>query len=286
MKQSIRSSCGRQISILACAGALALQSLTGEAQITNIASGNSSVSVNLGSQAGMFNWTVEGQNQLAQQWFWFNTGGGIASALNTLPLLSYSVTGGDQLNALYGNGSFTIGTVFTLNGGAVGSGTSVMSEQVTINNLTGSALPFSLFEYGNFPLNSPSVTVTNSKSGITGLYNDAYVSSTSNPNVHIQETSLAPGANETEAGIGSSTTNSLDTVPNYKLNDSTIAGPGAATFGFEWDTNIAAGGTFQISKNLEIDGVSPIPEPAVLSLAAMGLIGLGAVMRRRRNRGA
>jgi len=267
--------------LLACAGALALQSLPGQAQITNITSGNSVVSVNLGTQAGMFNWSVEGQNQLAQQWFWFRTGSGIAASLDTLPLLSYSVTGGDQLNALYGNSSFTIGTVFTLNGGAVGSGTSVMSEQVTINNLTGSALPFHLFEYGNFPLNSPSVTVTNSGNH-PGQFNDAYVSSTSNPNIHIQETTTAPPAEETEAGIAPSTLNNLNGTPNYVLNDVTSAGPGAGTFAFEWDTNIAASGTFQISKNLEIDGVSPIPEPAVLSLASFGLLAVGLLSRRFR----
>jgi hypothetical protein len=281
MKQSVRSSFGRQMSLLACGSALVLQSLCAKAQISTFSSGNSSVSVNLGTQAGMFNWSVESQNQLAQQWFWFRTGSGIAASLDTLPLISHSVVGGNQLNALYGNGTFTIGTVFTLNGGAVGSGSSIMSEQVTINNLTGTALPFHLFEYANFPLNSPSVNVTNSTDG-GGHFNDAYVSSTSNPNVHIQETTIAPPASEGEAALTPSTLTSLNGTAGYVLNNNPIAGPGAGTFAFEWDTSVAGSGSYQISKNLDIEGVSPIPEPAVLSLASFGLVGLGLLGRRFR----
>ena len=35
---------------------------------------NSSAQINDASQNGMFNWTVNGVNQLAQQWFWYRTG--------------------------------------------------------------------------------------------------------------------------------------------------------------------------------------------------------------------
>ena len=189
----------------------------------------------------MYNWSVESQNQLAQQWFWFRTGSGVAASIDTLPLISHSVVGGNQLDATYGNSSFTISTVFTLNGGAVGTGSSIMSEQLTVNNLTGSALPFHLFENARtFQLNSPAVLTGDegSKSGITGLYNDALVTSSAS-SAHIEETSLAPGANETEAGIAPSTLTSLNTVPGYTLNDVTSAGPGAATYAFEWDTSVA-----------------------------------------------
>ena len=44
------------------------------AQVAVISDQNSSASINLGSQAGMFNWTVDGLNQLNQQWFWFGLG--------------------------------------------------------------------------------------------------------------------------------------------------------------------------------------------------------------------
>src|SRR5215471_15884878 len=44
-------------------------------QIVNLNNGNSSASVNLGSQAGMYQWAINGQNQLNQQWFWYRVDG-------------------------------------------------------------------------------------------------------------------------------------------------------------------------------------------------------------------
>src|SRR5258707_9537392 len=62
---------------------------------------NSSATIDPSSQNGMFNWTVNGVNQLAQQWFWYRVGStGPESSINTLSLLSATAsdTNGNGLN--------------------------------------------------------------------------------------------------------------------------------------------------------------------------------------------
>jgi hypothetical protein len=50
---------------------------------------NSSAQIDDAAQRGMFNWTVNGVNQLAQQWFWFRLGStGGQTSIDALPLLA------------------------------------------------------------------------------------------------------------------------------------------------------------------------------------------------------
>ena len=51
--------------LVLCACGLVSQS---QADIINLTNKNSSAQIDTGSQAGMFNWFVDGQDQLAQQW--------------------------------------------------------------------------------------------------------------------------------------------------------------------------------------------------------------------------
>ena len=49
-------------------------------------------------------------------------------------------------------------------------------------------------------------------------------------------------------------------------------------WGLEWDANIAPGGTFIISKDLNVVGVVgvvPVPEPAAWTFVLMGLLSYG-----------
>jgi len=61
----------------------------GIAQIVTMNDGGSSATIDLGSSAGMNNWSVLGQNQLNQQWFWYRTDGGVAQPINTIGGLTY-----------------------------------------------------------------------------------------------------------------------------------------------------------------------------------------------------
>lgn len=69
--------------LLAVSGALFLPGHA-FAQVVTMNDGGSTATVDLGSSAGMNNWTVNGQNQLNQQWFWYRTDGGIAQPINSI----------------------------------------------------------------------------------------------------------------------------------------------------------------------------------------------------------
>ncbi len=74
-----------RLAVLISVGMVALTSQAYVQTIT-LADGNSSALVDVGSTAGMYNWTVDGVNQLAQQWFWYRTDSVSGeSALSTLP---------------------------------------------------------------------------------------------------------------------------------------------------------------------------------------------------------
>jgi hypothetical protein len=108
----------------------------------------------------MFNWTVNGVNQLSQQWFWFRLGSsGGQSSIDTLPLLAAAASdtnGNGQNDTLFLSfGSTTaleIDVRYTLRGTA--SSGSDMQEQINItNNSTTSTLDLHFFQYTNFDLN-------------------------------------------------------------------------------------------------------------------------------------
>ena len=45
-----------------------------QAQIVNLTDQNSLAQIDVSTQAGMFRWSVDGTNQLSQQWFWYRVG--------------------------------------------------------------------------------------------------------------------------------------------------------------------------------------------------------------------
>src|SRR5579872_7404260 len=74
----------RVISVwLAVAGVLILPG-GAFAQVETMNDGGSTATIDLGSSAGMNSWTVNGQNQLQQQWFWYQTDGGVAKSIDTI----------------------------------------------------------------------------------------------------------------------------------------------------------------------------------------------------------
>ena len=80
------SSRRRVASFGACLAVSSLLFLSGNgsAQIVSLTSGGSTATVDLGSSAGMYNWAVNGQNQLNQQWFWYQANDGTAQPINTI----------------------------------------------------------------------------------------------------------------------------------------------------------------------------------------------------------
>ena len=256
--------------------------LTGSAwsQTETLTDGNSSVTLNLtGSASGMNSWTVDGQNQLGDQWFYYRPGSsGTAASMGALTLSSFSQPAPGLLTTLYTSSQFSLQVVYSLVGGGTGSGTSALSQQIKIQNLTSAPLAFNFFQYANFQLGGPS-TLNNQmaqlETGCMGLYNEASITSGNSATPGYVDIAINPGANNGEAGLAPDSLNNITGVNGYNLNNVTDAGIGDTAFALEWTNTIAAKGTMIISEGLDISGVtnvSNVPEPSTWSLAALGLV--------------
>ncbi len=249
-------------------------------QILTLANQNSVAQVNAGSQAGLFNWQVDGVNQIYQEWFWYALGppGGSTppASIDTISpaVLAQTVPSAGTIS--YGSPLFNLSVGYSLNGGTPGSGQSDLGEQIQINNNTTNTLPFIFYEYSDFDLNNTigGQTVTMSKAPFFG-YNGAYQNL---GNLAMSETVVARMANESEAANEFSTLAKLNNgaVPVVLNNNSNATG--AVTWALEWDLNIAPGGSVLISKDKDL---SIVPEPSSLMLVAAGLGGLCLLRRRR-----
>jgi PEP-CTERM motif-containing protein len=284
----IKSS-ARYSSVLA---AFALSALSGLAQNETMTDGNSVATVNLGGGSGalgMNSWTINGQNQLQQQWFWFRVGSGAQSSLNSLgtPVFSGG-TGYNYLDATYSSvsGGFSIDILYVLNGGATGGSdwNSDITESISIANTSGGPLDFHFFQYSDFRLaNSPGGSTVQILQNGDGFFSKATVMKGAN---QLAETIDQPLADHAEAGVTSDAPNTLDRlngVNDLQLNDNLSAGPDStadATWALEWDRTIAANSSQDILKDKKLN-VAPVPEPTSVALLSLGL---GAFILRRARR--
>jgi hypothetical protein len=240
-----------------------------EAQIKTMTDGNSVAQINTSSQAGMFSWTVDGLNQLAQQWFWYRVGAsGPEFSIDTIGAPTSTQTNANVLTTVYTGSQLSVRLDYVLRGGTPGSGTADLNEQVTINNLSGAPLALHFFQYSDFDLNGTAGgdTVQLGKNG-SGLYN---LADQTKGATTLAETVTTPGANEGEAAFFNSTLVKLNNgVADTLNNNAGPVGPGDVTWALEWDTTIATGGSFIIGKDKNITGV---PEPGTFALMSVGLL--------------
>jgi PEP-CTERM motif len=249
------------------------------AQTETLTDGNSSVTLNMTDPgSGMNSWTVDGQNQLSDQSFYYRLGNaGTASSLGSLPLSSFSQPTPGLLNTTYTGSQFSLQVVYSLVGGAVGSGMADLSEQIKIQNLTSAPLAFNFFQFANFQLGGPTMAgnqVVQLATDCKGLYNEALVTLGNSALPEYVDVEITAGANNGEAGLASNTLNSITGVNGYNLNNLTNAGPGNATWAVQWTKGIAANGTMIMSEEWAASGVTNItdaPEPATWALITLGL---------------
>lgn len=262
---------------LVLGAALAALSPPGQAQIVVLNHNNSSASIDTGSSAGMFNWTVDGQNVLAQQWFWFRVGLNAEAPINTLGAPVITTPDARTLYTSYDNGNYGVRVDYLLTGFSAGSGNSDLAEIITIFNHTAAPLDFHFFQYSDFDLGGPagdSVALSvnsNPLSPSFGRYNTA---SQLDSFAGLTETVITPGANHGEAGYWNTTLTKLNNGVADNLSDANgPTGPGDVAWAFQWDLTIPAGGSLGISKDKALQ-ISLIPEPTTLALTALGAVGL------------
>jgi hypothetical protein len=278
------------------ASAAALAGLLGSAansvfgSLITLQNGNSSFSVNsyndnAALQDGAYNWTVDGINQLKQQWFWFrigNSGPGIRlndPTVMAAPTTTLIDTDGDgkfdyaSLTYQAKSGAFKVVLSYLLTGGNTGSGVSDVASTVKVTNLTSSPLDMHFLHYsdldlGNTP-NNDSVAITG---GNTAHQTDAQM--------NVNETVGSPRPDEYAAGPSPTLRNSLDSGAGIPLGDTPTDTNNNASWAFEWDRNLAAGQSLVISTDSQTNLVNSIPEPT----SAAAIIGTGSLFLIRPRR--
>jgi hypothetical protein len=246
------------------ASGLVVATISANAQIVTLTDNNATAVVNTGSQAGMDFWSVDGnglsgQNQLAQQWFWYRVGNTVPQSVDTMSSPHNTLVGLNNLTTTYYNSSlnFNISISYQLTGNGVGS--SDIMEGIQIQNTSSSTLNMSFFQYSHFTLLGQNYgnTITMGNS-LAYQYNGQTA---------IQEGIIAPNASAYEANTYGGPNDTLSKlngtsglVLNNNANDS-----GDVTWAFEWDLSIAPGTTFDINKD-KVLSISSVPEPCVLGL--------------------
>jgi len=260
----------------ACA-ALLVPALAGRAAIFTMTDGNSSASIDPTSQAGMFNWSVNGQNQLYQQWFWYRIGSNPDQSIDTISAPTVSQPSGATLNTSYSNASVQVQVDYTLNGSTPPSGVSDIGESIKIHNFTAAPMSLQFIEYSDFDLlDTPGGDTVQLGTNLQGQYDEAYQTK---GDMALTETVAAPGAILGEVGYYDSTLTSLNSGTAYDLNNNAgPVGPGDVTWALQWNLTIPAGGDVLISKDKYL---SIVPEPASIGLLSLGLAGVLGLRRRR-----
>jgi hypothetical protein len=258
-----------------CFGVGALPSAAEEHLLTD---GASSVLVDDASQLGVAEWTVDGVNQIFQQWFWYRIGdSGPESSIDTLPFLAATGSdtdldpGIDTLVLRYGSeDDFEVEVQYSLTGAPFASGLSSLDEQIRlVNNGTG-VLDVHFFEYSDFDMCGTSDNDT------VRLVSPGTVEQTDG-GCGLSETIVSP------IPFGATLAFFPDILESLNDDDPTTFGgvpadlTGDVAFAFQWDFEIGGGQSVVIDKTKQIR----VPEPAAMTILGLGL-GVLSMMRRTR----
>lgn len=244
---------------------------------------NSSVMINPSSSAGLENWTVDGVNQLNQEWFWYNVGSsGGQSSIDSLGLTNtalFDTTGGpnnDTAELSYGSaGGLQVTVTYSLSGGKTGSHASDLGETISFENGGSSTNTYHLFEYANFNLDDStsgqSVTLSGSNTAVD------------QGNGTISQVIVAPKPGQFDANTFPNLLDTIDSTSSTlsALPDAATSGTGDGEWAFEWDLTLAPGASYVESTDQQI--TPQIPEPSG-ALIVLGIGGVFLIRPRRRNR--
>ena len=234
--------CKSAIIVLSIAG-LVIQT---QAQPYTIVNKNSILDINVASgPGGVNNWKIDGVDQLNLQWFYYRVGNvGPEYPIENISITPTVSAGSKSLTVTYANSSYSVRTVYSLTGGNVGSGTSELSESITINNTSATPLDFHFFQYSD--INIGGVTGGQSVQFYQNPSALSYYNFQSGGYRSVNET-VTP-ASHVEAALYNQTLAKLTDGNPTTLSDISTAGPGDVTFAYQWDFTLATGGSFQIQK--------------------------------------
>jgi hypothetical protein len=275
MKDPICPGRGKRRLFLLATSALVFAGAASETfgQVITLNHQNSQVQINTGSQAGMFNWSINGNDYLAQQWFWYRTGSmGSEQSINTIgPALNSTFDPTRNLTTTYNNATLGVTVDYLLTGFSASSGKSQINESIVLTNNTASPLTISFFQYSDFDL-SGSDGVILSQGPPDNLWVKAVQTNSFGVSLSEEITgTVVPHANRAQASVFPVLLNSLNDGSVTVLNNTAGAGPGDVNWAFEWDITLnpagTAGSDFGISKLKTLQ----VPEPSAGLLIPAGM---------------
>jgi len=237
-------------------------------------SGTLDANLNLGSGT-LNNWQVGGQNQLVNQWFYYNVGSpGPASSIDSMSSLgsvSTNFSGAPpKVKGTYTQtGLVQITPTFVLNG-------NTLSDTIQVKNVSGATQTIYFYQYSDFDLGNAPGSQTVNMFPISGTQAEV---DQSGGGVTLQ-TLLQPVSGGTmlmQADNGGALFGPMN-GSGTSLDNTTLSASGNAVFAIEWYATLANNASFTISENQIIT----VPEPTTLALISSGILALGWLHRRRR----
>jgi len=197
----------------------------------------------------------------------------LASAITSSPLVTTNDS--KHLDVVYANTDYSLTLHYILTGNLSGSGKSGLQSSLTVNNLTGTALDFHLFQYSDFNLGG----VTDPQTlgfiiGSGGYYNKIFQTMGSLAMTNTL-TTRASAPSYIEAGVFDNTLASLQD-PNATILNNVATATGNVTYAIQWDASLASGTALTVNQSFSLS----VPEPSSLALALSGSVAL-ALFRRR-----
>ena len=252
------------------------------AELITLTSGDSTVEIDPDSSDGAFDWTIQGQSYLAQQWFWLRTTtDGLYDdreySLDEISPASVDQVGPNTVDVVYDDGQLEIEVLYMLVSGP-GLLTADLAEVITITNRTEEEIELDFFQYSDFDLDPiGDDDLINITGGNTVLQTDTDGSTS------LSETVVSRNPDLSEVGEHPDTLDKLEDGDIDDLDGTTAsAGPGDLAWAFQWKNRVIfPDETFVIAKDKVLVVQQPIPEPGAALMLAVGLTGLAARKRRK-----
>ncbi len=278
-----------------CLAMVALATSSAPASPVTLKDLNTTVQVDPMSPTGLTSWNVQGMDHLREQSFWIRAGAATAERpLGSLPVTQSTIdsnfNGVDEtLIASYTGATYTVDMNISVTGGtAVLPLSSSIGEQITISNTTNSPLAVTFFQYVDLDLvgSSTGDTLFFDPSGNTATQMDGPLA--------IAEVVSTTGGAAPIAYQGAFVPTILNSLMDGGLTNLNNTPAGGVSIGggsnnvelaFQWDFNLPANGSGQISKLKTLSIAIPLPVAVWPGLALLGMMAAVRVRRWRASSG-